>query len=221
MPVEELLKEVATALEKKSRKTVNRAALDALVYMNLRGRHLYPVPAVIVDPGAIAELGWRSVSVLSPPFAAVVFAAPSAPAFLRERAGRVTQLSGIPWEGRCPPTSVANRRGSCRHGCRGVRHRRLRRARGHRPSRSRGERDRRQGRLPAAGVGWVVEAQSALTGMWRTLTPRVSLEEATRRLGRLSQRYVGAQDDHVFKKHRWRLREVSTGETVLGELLGG
>lgn len=70
------------------------------------------------------------------------------------------------------------------------------------------------------GAGWVVEAQSAMTGMWRTVTPRLSLEEASRRLGRLSQRYVGDVNVPVFKDHRWRLREVMTGETVPGELLG-
>ncbi len=57
-----------------------------------------------------------------------------------------------------------------------------------------------------------------MTGVWRTVSPRLSLEEATRRLGRLSQRYVGVR---VFREHHWRLREVTTGETVPGELLGG
>ncbi len=218
MPVEELLKEVATALEKKSRKTVNRAALDALVYMNLRGWHLYPVPAGIVDSGAIAELGWRSVSVLSPPFGAVVFAAPSAPAFLRERVGRFSQVAGIPWEGGSqPPRSgmVGGLAGKVVAGSAVA---------GYVVlggivllARTVSETVATVGsRL--LGAGRVVEAQSAMTGMWRTVTPRLSLQEATRGLGCLSQRYVGVR---VFEEHHWRLHEVTTAETVPGELLGG
>ena len=69
MRVRELLREVHKALGNESRKTVNRAALDALVYVNLRGRHPYPAPDVIEeDTRAVANLGWRSVSVLWPPY---------------------------------------------------------------------------------------------------------------------------------------------------------
>jgi hypothetical protein len=46
MGVHELLREVLKALDAKTRKTTNRAALDAVVYMNLRGRHLSPAPEV-------------------------------------------------------------------------------------------------------------------------------------------------------------------------------
>jgi hypothetical protein len=99
MPMVELLAEVVETLtKKKQRKLVNRAKLDALVYLNIRGRHLYPAPEVIAAASSVADLGWRSVSALWPPYAMVISASPDAPAFLRERVGRVVVRDGIPWE---------------------------------------------------------------------------------------------------------------------------
>jgi hypothetical protein len=112
MGVHELLREVLKALDKKTRKTANRASLDALVYVNLRGRHLYPAPDLIEeDTGAVARLGWRSVSVLWPPYAVVLCAKPTAPKFLRVKIGRIIRFSGIPWEDAAVsagPTSAAH-----------------------------------------------------------------------------------------------------------------
>ena len=98
MGVTELLRKVVAVLEDKIRKTASRAKLDGLVYVNVRGRHLHPVPEFIDDAGAVAELGWRSVSVLWPPYAIVLYARPGAPMFLRTKARRVIRYTGMPWE---------------------------------------------------------------------------------------------------------------------------
>ena len=109
MRVRELLREVHKALGNESRKTVNRAALDALVYVNLRGRHLYPAPDVIEeDARAVAHLGWRSVSVLWPPYAVVISAKSAAPKFLRVKTGQIIRHSGIAWEGAALPPEAAS-----------------------------------------------------------------------------------------------------------------
>ena len=109
MRVRELLREVHKALGNESRKTVNRAALDALVYVNLRGRHLYPAPDVFdEDARAVADLGWRSVSVLWPPYAVVISAKSAAPKFLRVKTGQIIRHSGIAWEGAALPPEAAS-----------------------------------------------------------------------------------------------------------------
>ena len=109
MRVRELLREVHKALGNESRKTVNRAALDALVYVNLRGRHLYPAPDVFdEDARAVADLGWRSVSVLWPPYAVVISARSAAPKFLRVKTGQIIRHSGIAWEGAALPPEAAS-----------------------------------------------------------------------------------------------------------------
>ena len=59
--------------------------------MDLRDRHLFP-PDPILDPEVATELnrqGWRSVSMLSVPYAAVLYAASGAPGFLRDKVGLV------------------------------------------------------------------------------------------------------------------------------------
>jgi hypothetical protein len=105
MGVSELLRKVVAALEEKTRKTANRSQLDALVHVSLHGRHLQSPPEFIGDAGAVAELGWRSVSVLWPPYAVVLCAQSRAPKFLRARARRVILYPGVPWAdaGGSPP----------------------------------------------------------------------------------------------------------------------
>lgn len=99
MGMAELAREVVRALEKKSRKTANRASLDALVYVNLGGRHPYPPPDVIEDDtSAVVQLGWRSVSVLWPPYAMVICARSTAPEFIRAKARTVIRYHSVPWE---------------------------------------------------------------------------------------------------------------------------
>jgi len=105
MGMAELVREVVRALEKKSRKTTNRASLDALVHMNFGGRHLYPPPDVIEDDTtAIVQLGWRSVSVLWPPYAAVICAQSTAPTFIRAKTRKVIRYRGVPWEDTAVPS---------------------------------------------------------------------------------------------------------------------
>lgn len=100
MTMTELLTEVIAALsEKKQMKMANRSGLDALVYVNLQGRHLYPAPAAVDDPSALVQLGWRSISVLVSGYAIVICATANAPDFLRRQLGRVVRFDGIPWGG--------------------------------------------------------------------------------------------------------------------------
>ena len=65
--------------------------LDALVYFDPGGRHLYP-PVFELTDGVAAELsrqGWRSVSVLSVPYGIVLAASADSPEFLRKNVARV------------------------------------------------------------------------------------------------------------------------------------
>lgn len=218
MGVPELLREVLKALDKKTRKTVNRASLDTLVYVNLRGRHLYPAPDVIEeDTGAVAHLGWRSVSVLWPPYAVVLCAKPAAPKFLRVKVGRIIRHSGIPWEDGALPagaTSIVHVATSALATFAVAGYVAL----GGLVLAARAMRDV----IGAVGAlltrePWLIEAESATTGSWSVVTRCASLEHATARLANLSQRFAGVP---VFDRRRWRLRDVATGEVVPGELLG-
>lgn len=67
------------------------ASLDALVYIDLHHRHLWPLaPAGHGRAAAVLQTqGWRSVSMLFVPYGVVLLAAPTAPAVIRTRAGRV------------------------------------------------------------------------------------------------------------------------------------
>lgn len=67
--------------------------IDLLVYVNLRGHHLYPAGPFPLVPQLSAQ-GWRSVSLVMERFAIVLTADSSAPKFLRER---VTE--GVEWHG--------------------------------------------------------------------------------------------------------------------------
>ena len=66
------------------------ATLDALVYVNLRGRHLWPMDTTSVgtELDQLQAQRWRSVSMLFPPYSVVVFAGESAPEFLRNVQGQ-------------------------------------------------------------------------------------------------------------------------------------
>jgi hypothetical protein len=63
--------------------------IDALVYIDVINRYLYPVEFSTEAVGAIEAQGWRSASVLIVPYATVLFASDTAPTFLRERVGQV------------------------------------------------------------------------------------------------------------------------------------
>ena len=94
---DEVAELVASASASKSRRygPASCSELDALVYVNPGGRHLWPV-----DPPhseallATLDQGWRSVSILFPPYGMVFFARPNAPDFLKVKAGQVMQCEG-------------------------------------------------------------------------------------------------------------------------------
>jgi hypothetical protein len=218
MGVHELLREVLKALDKKTRKAANRASLDAVVYLNFRGRHLYPAPDVIEeDNSAVARLGWRSVSVLWPPYAVVLCAKPRAPKFLRVKVGRLIRFSGVPWEGTAlpaEPVSVASLARVALGSFAAAGYVAL----GGLVLAARGTRDvidRLRDRL--VREAWVVEAESVTTAGWSIVSRFASVEDATARLGELLRRVAGLA---VFDRRRWRLRHGTTQEVVPGELLG-
>lgn len=67
------------------------ASLDALVYIDLHNRHLWPLEPTGNGRAAamLQTQGWRSVSVLFVPYCVVLLAAPTAPAVIRTNARRV------------------------------------------------------------------------------------------------------------------------------------
>lgn len=82
---------VADDLEAKVRHyggPVQCAGIDALVYVNLLARYLKPT-ATSGDTSHLEAQGWRSVSVLFPPYGIVAATTADAPALLRAVTGRV------------------------------------------------------------------------------------------------------------------------------------
>lgn len=71
--------------------TATCASLDALVYVDLHNRHLWPLePADHARAASVLQAqGWRSVSMLFVPYGVVLLAAPTAPAAISARVGRV------------------------------------------------------------------------------------------------------------------------------------
>lgn len=69
--------------------------LDALVYVDCQGRHLYPISEASL-PRELRAQGWRSVCVLFPPYSYVLFALPEAPEFLRDLEGIAKQECNNP-----------------------------------------------------------------------------------------------------------------------------
>ena len=64
--------------------------LDALVHIELANRYLYPTEVTCTeDVHTMKAEGWRSAAVLSVPYAIVLFANETAPAFLKDRVRRV------------------------------------------------------------------------------------------------------------------------------------
>jgi len=86
---------VREELQKQSYDPQTRARLDALVYVNLKERFL-GLPIRTPDTAQLGLQGWRSVSVLFPPYACVLVASESAPAFLVEAVGIVRSDSQNP-----------------------------------------------------------------------------------------------------------------------------
>jgi len=89
MSLSELAENVGEALRAKSRKygKAQCAAIDALVYVDLtRTRFLAP-DSGHADVTALEEQGWRSVSVVFPPYGLVLSTRNDAPPFLRSLVG--------------------------------------------------------------------------------------------------------------------------------------
>ena len=96
MSPDELAQLVASALVPKSRRygPTSCSELDALVYVNPGGQHLWPVsPPTDEALSAMLDQDWRSVSILFPPYGAVFFARPNGPEFLRTKAGQTLQCA--------------------------------------------------------------------------------------------------------------------------------
>ena len=97
MSPEELGQRVAYALASKSRRYGHAlcSELDALVYMNPGGRHLWPVLAPSSETlSATLDQNWRSVSLLFPPYGSVFVARSNAPDFLKAKAGQTLKCEG-------------------------------------------------------------------------------------------------------------------------------
>jgi hypothetical protein len=88
LPLVDLIGSLPGALEAKVRKYGRQCStLDALVYVNLRSRFLDPGISQ-ADTSSLETQGWRSVSILFPPYGMVLTAGDDAPDFLRSWVGR-------------------------------------------------------------------------------------------------------------------------------------
>lgn len=91
----ELQNRLAPTLRKKtarySERQIDTGNLDMLAYVNLK-REITDFNSAFAPPTEFLHQGWRSLSVLGPNFARVLFAHPSAPDFLRMNLGRTVLL---------------------------------------------------------------------------------------------------------------------------------
>lgn len=86
---EVLVPELTNALGEKAMKYgLGCRDLDALVYVSLEGRRL-DANSLMPDLSKLKSQGWRSVSVLFPPYAMVLCAESAAPAFIQMACGQV------------------------------------------------------------------------------------------------------------------------------------
>ncbi len=87
----ELVDAVTGALESKSKKygPSGCSTTDALVYANLTDTRFLMRRSTAQDLNRLSAQGWRSVSVLFPPYGIVLFARDSAPEFLHRLVGKV------------------------------------------------------------------------------------------------------------------------------------
>lgn len=93
MPFEEVSQAIAEGLTKKASHygVKNCSEVDVLVYVDLKGRHLWPLePTLNAEVAVILERqGWRSASMLFVPYGAVLVTQPDAPSFLRNKIGLI------------------------------------------------------------------------------------------------------------------------------------
>jgi len=89
-----LVPELTNALGEKAMKYGTGCRdLDALLYVNLEGRHL-DANSAIPDLSKLKSQGWRSVSVLFPPYSVVLCAESAGPAFIQMASGQVASKCG-------------------------------------------------------------------------------------------------------------------------------
>lgn len=93
VPFQDIVKLVIEELDRKaSRYGQNTCSqLDALLYINLLGKHLYPPLSNAHVPEKLHTQGWRSVCFLFVPYGHVLAVTPEAPKFLRQYEGRTRQ----------------------------------------------------------------------------------------------------------------------------------
>ena len=86
----ELVNAVTDALESKSKKygLHGCSRTDALVYADITSTRVLVPRSIAHDVSRVQRQGWRSVSVLFPPYGIVLIARDSAPTFLRNLAGK-------------------------------------------------------------------------------------------------------------------------------------
>lgn len=86
----ELVNALTEALESKSRKygLAGCAKVDALVYADITATRFLMHGSMAQDLTGLDRQGWRSVSVLFPPYGIVLLARDSAPEFLRQLVGK-------------------------------------------------------------------------------------------------------------------------------------
>jgi hypothetical protein len=95
IPPREYAAMISDRCQEKAQKYADQCGdVDLLVYVNLRGRHLYPTEPF---PEAAAGVctGWRSVTVITERFAVVLRAADNAPSFLSGRKGKMVYWNGM------------------------------------------------------------------------------------------------------------------------------
>jgi hypothetical protein len=93
MTFDEVARNVAESLCDKASHygVINCSKLDALVYLDLSGRHLWPLDAALETEAAdeLIRQAWRSVSVVFLPYGVVLTAKADAPPWLKEKRMRV------------------------------------------------------------------------------------------------------------------------------------
>jgi hypothetical protein len=105
----ELVSTVTEALKSKSERYgfSGCSKTDALVYADITGTRFLRPRSVAHDVSRLEQQGWRSVSVLFPPYGIVLLARDSAPAFLRKLAGRSRKAWRSP-DGLFDPSAASN-----------------------------------------------------------------------------------------------------------------
>lgn len=91
MSFSELTMAITEALKRKSRRYGKKQCsdLDALVYMDLTWTSFLRPDTARGDTSGLEAQGWRSVSIVFPPYGIVLYAAGNAPSFLRQLVGTV------------------------------------------------------------------------------------------------------------------------------------